>query len=221
MLVRTARYRRAVRVAERVRVREIEDDEGQHPLQIIRRGTGSVLTWRRAQVVLLSAQGMPVAKIAKSKPADFLVAEGVIDDISHKGLRVLLRAEGVLFQRIKTWNTSRDLRLCRQEGPRRAPLRDRCRRGLPRRRRAEIVVCLDEFGRAQSPTSPWTKNRTTFLAFCRYLRSLYSPQTRIAIVLDNFSPSPRTWPRRSTPGSATRQWPAKSNSPTRRPTAPG
>jgi transposase len=33
-----------------------------------------------------------------------------------------------------------------------------------------------------------TKNRTTFLAFCRYLRSLYPPEVRIAIVLDNFSP---------------------------------
>jgi hypothetical protein len=27
-----------------------------------------------------------------------------------------------------------------------------------------------------------------FLEFCRYLRSLYSPEVRIAIVLDNFSP---------------------------------
>ena len=32
-------------------------------LRIIRRGTGSVVTWRRADMVL-SAQGMPVAKIA-------------------------------------------------------------------------------------------------------------------------------------------------------------
>ncbi len=32
------------------------------------------------------------------------------------------------------------------------------------------------------------KNRTTFLAFCRYLRSLYPPEARFAIVLDNFSP---------------------------------
>jgi hypothetical protein len=54
-----------VRVAERVRVREIEDDEGRRRLRIIRRGTGSVVTWRRAQMVLLSAQGMPVAKIAE------------------------------------------------------------------------------------------------------------------------------------------------------------
>lgn len=33
-----------------------------------------------------------------------------------------------------------------------------------------------------------TKNRTKFLEFCRYLRSLYPPKIRIAIVLDNFSP---------------------------------
>nr|WP_245236030.1 hypothetical protein [Streptomyces durhamensis] len=32
------------------------------------------------------------------------------------------------------------------------------------------------------------KNRTRFLEFCRYLRSLYPPKIRIAIVLDNFSP---------------------------------
>jgi transposase len=32
------------------------------------------------------------------------------------------------------------------------------------------------------------KDRTQFLAFCRYLRSLHPPQARIAIVLDNFSP---------------------------------
>ena len=32
------------------------------------------------------------------------------------------------------------------------------------------------------------KDRSTFLAFCRYLRSLYPPEVRIAIVLDNFSP---------------------------------
>src|SRR5215510_874734 len=164
-------------MAERVRVREIDDDEGRWLLRIIRRGTGSVVTWRRAQMVLLSAQGMPVTKIAevtftsndrvrdvihnfnadgfdslypkykggrpptftlpqrremkkiaKSKPiehglpfstwslaklADFLVAEGVVDDISIEGLREILRAEGVSFQRIKFG------RLCRG-GPFRA-----------------------------------------------------------------------------------------------------
>ena len=32
------------------------------------------------------------------------------------------------------------------------------------------------------------KDRTTFLEFCRYLRSLNPPSVRIAIVMDNFSP---------------------------------
>ncbi len=147
-------------------------DEWQRLLRIVRRGSGSVVTWRRAQMVLLSVQGMNVAKIAevtftspdrvrdvihnfkadgftslypkykggrpktfslperreikkiaKSRPAehglpfstwslvklaDFLVAEGVVDDIRHEGLRILLREEGVTFQRLKTWKTSKD-----------------------------------------------------------------------------------------------------------------
>ena len=56
--------RHAVLVAERVRVREIDDDEGQHLPRIVRRGTGSAVTWRRAKMVLLSAQHMDVNKIA-------------------------------------------------------------------------------------------------------------------------------------------------------------
>src|SRR4051794_874952 len=128
--------------------------------------------WRRAQMVLLSAQGMPVAKIAEvtftspdrvrdvlhnftadgfdslypryaggrppkfdltqraqikqlalsrpqdhdlpfsvwslSKLADFLVAEGVVDDISHEGLRLVLRDEDVSFQAVKTYKASTD-----------------------------------------------------------------------------------------------------------------
>ncbi|ABW12095.1 conserved hypothetical protein [Parafrankia sp. EAN1pec] len=32
------------------------------------------------------------------------------------------------------------------------------------------------------------KGRTQFLGFCRYLRSLYPPEVRIAIICDNFSP---------------------------------
>jgi transposase len=199
-----------VLVAERVRVREIDDDEGQRLLRIVRRGTGSVVTWRRAQMVLLSAQGMSVAKIAevtftsadrvrdvihnfntdgfgslypkykggrprtftlserreikkvaKSKPvehglpfstwslaklADFLVAEGVVDDISHEGLRVLLRQEGVSFQRVKTWKTSRD--------PDYATKKARVEHlyaiadgdVVPEPGEPEAVFCLDEFG---------------------------------------------------------------------------
>jgi transposase len=148
-------------MVHRVQVRPIGNDEGNKLLRIVRRSSGSVVTWRRAQMVLLSAQGMEVAKIAEvtfssadrvrdvlhnfnadgfnsltpkyaggrppkfgadqrqeikrialarpadhglpfsawslSKLADFLVAEGVVDDISHEGLRVLLREGGVSF----------------------------------------------------------------------------------------------------------------------------
>ena len=52
-------------MTERLRVREIDDDEGRRLVRIVRRGTGSVLTWRRAQMVLLSAQGMDAAAIAQ------------------------------------------------------------------------------------------------------------------------------------------------------------
>ena len=52
-------------MAVRVSVREISNEEGQRLLRLVRRGSGSVVTWRRAQLVLLSAQGMDVAAIAK------------------------------------------------------------------------------------------------------------------------------------------------------------
>jgi len=52
------------RVSERLRVREI-DDEGRRLARITRRGSGSVVTWRRPQMVLLSAQGMSAAAVAK------------------------------------------------------------------------------------------------------------------------------------------------------------
>ncbi|MER5425238.1 hypothetical protein [Streptosporangium roseum] len=55
-----------------------------------------------------AGHGLPFSTWSLAKPADFLVAEGVVDDISHEGLRVLLREEGVSFQRVKTWKTSRD-----------------------------------------------------------------------------------------------------------------
>jgi len=159
-------------MAERVQVRDLTSAEGNKLLGIVRRGSGSVVRWRRAQIVLWSAQAMDVPAIAKiaftsedrvrevihnfnadgfdslapkyaggrppkfslperqeikkialarpvdhglpfstwslAKLAEFLVAEGVVDDISHEGLRVLLREEGVSFQVIKTWKQSDD-----------------------------------------------------------------------------------------------------------------
>jgi hypothetical protein len=52
-------------VAERVRVRDITNQEGNRLLRIVRRSSGSVVTWRRAQMVLLSAQAMDIAMIAR------------------------------------------------------------------------------------------------------------------------------------------------------------
>ena len=60
------------------------------------------------------------------------------------------------------------------------------------------------------------KDRTAFLAFCRYLRSSIHPRCGIAIVLDNFSPHRQ---RRTTSGSASRPLRTTSSSPTCRSTS--
>ncbi|MGO8864147.1 MAG: IS630 family transposase [Acidimicrobiales bacterium] len=292
-------------MAERVRVREITNVEGNKLLSIIRRGSGSVVRWRRAQMVLWSAQGMDVPQIAKiaftsedrvravihnfnddgfdslapkyaggrpptftlperreikkvalsrpqdhnlpfstwslSKLAEFLVAEGVVDDISHEGLRVLLREEGVSFQVIKTWKQSTDPDFEAKKN-RVLHLYDIADgKAEPGEGDPAVVICMDEFGPLNllpRPGKQWapmavknesvvsdlprrrrrratynrndgvrhlmaaydlnkdklyghvkvTKDRTTFLVFCRYLRTLYPPDIRIAVVMDNFSP---------------------------------
>ncbi len=197
-------------VTERLQVREIDDDEGRQLVRIIRRGSGSVVTWRRAQMVLLSAQGMDataiakvaftsedrvrdvirnfnadgfgslyprykgghppkftlgqrreIKKIAKSRPvehdlpfstwslarlADFLVAEGVVDDISHEGLRVLLRAEGVTFQRLKTWKASKDPQYAEKKARVEQLYAIADREAAPGDGDPEVIYCVDEFG---------------------------------------------------------------------------
>jgi hypothetical protein len=52
-------------VREGLRVRELANDQGNRLLRIVRRCSGSVVTWRRAQIVLLSAQGMDITQIAR------------------------------------------------------------------------------------------------------------------------------------------------------------
>ena len=197
-------------MTERLRVREIDDDEGRRLVRIIRRGSGSVVTRRRAQMVLLSAQGMGVPaiakvaftsedrvrdvirnfnadgfgslypkykggrppkftlaqrreikKIAKSKPAEhdlpfstwsmsklaeFLVAEGVVDDISHEGLRALLRQQGVTFQRLKTWKASKDPRYAAKKARVEQLYAIADREVTPRAGDPEVIFCVDEFG---------------------------------------------------------------------------
>ncbi len=290
-------------MAERVVVRDLAPQEGQRLLQIIRRGSGSVVRWRRAQIVLWSAQHMSVQQIAEiaftsedrvrevihnfnadgfdslapkyaggrpptftlpqrqqikkvalsrptdhglpfstwslSKLAEFLVAEGVVDDISHEGLRVLLREEGVSFQVIKTFKQSND-----------PDFEVKKNRILELYAIADgdvdageddptVIICVDEFGPLNlqpHPGKQWAtkavgkgdldsprrrrmratytrphgvrhmmgaydlsrdrlyghvvvrKDRTAFIRFLKYVRSLHPAEVRIGIVLDNFSP---------------------------------
>ena len=67
-------------MAARVRVRTISNDEGNRLLRIVRRSSGSVVTWRRAQMVLLSAQGMDPVRIAQ---VTFTSADRVRDVIHN------------------------------------------------------------------------------------------------------------------------------------------
>jgi hypothetical protein len=66
-------------MAERVRVRETDDDEGNRLLRIVRRGSSSVVTWRRARMVLWPAQGMTVQKIAELA----FTSEDRVRDVIH------------------------------------------------------------------------------------------------------------------------------------------
>ncbi len=163
----------------------------------------------------------------------------MVDDISHEGLRILLREEGVSFQRLKTWKTSRDpdyaIKVARVEHL--YAIADG--EVIPEGDEPEVILCMDEFGPLNlmpHPGRQWAgrggkhkdpdreprrrrratynrydgvrhlfaaydlgkdklyghikpvKKRTQFLEICRYLRTLYPPSVRIAIVCDNFSP---------------------------------
>jgi transposase len=52
---------------------------------------------------------LPLSTWSLAKLAEFLVTEGVVDDISHEGLRVLLHQQGVSFPTVlppSFWSTS-------------------------------------------------------------------------------------------------------------------
>jgi len=197
-------------MAAGVELREVSNEEGNRLLGLVRRGSGSIVTWRRAQIVLLAAQGMPSLRIAEvvfsdpdtvrevihnfnrdgfdalfpryrggrprtftlpqrqaikrialavptdlgqpfatwslAKLADYLVAEGVVDDISHEGLRQLLREEGVSFQAVRSWKRSNDPHF--EQKKNRILELYAIADGLaePGPGDATVVVCLDEFG---------------------------------------------------------------------------
>jgi len=164
---------------------------------------------------------------------------GWTGDISHEGLRILLREEGVTFQRLKTWKASKDPRFAAKKARIEHLYAIADREITPAGGDPEIVFCFDEFGPLNLQPRPgrqWAavsgknkepgraprrrlratytrtagvrhllaayelgedklyghikprKTRARFLEFCRYLRSLYPPSTRIAIICDNFSP---------------------------------
>src|ERR1017187_8026548 len=140
------------------------------------RGPGPVcdpeLQRRRVRFVVPEIQGRAPAevhpgerreikKIAKSKPAehdlpfstwsmaklaDFLVAGGVVEATSHEARRVLLRQEGVSFQRLKTWKASKDLRYAAKKARIEHVYAIADREITPADGDPEIVFCVDEFG---------------------------------------------------------------------------
>ena len=72
-------------MAERVRVRELTNDECNHLLRIIRRGSGSVVRWRRAQIVLWAAQGMDLPQIAMRRPFARILTVSCRDRANNRG----------------------------------------------------------------------------------------------------------------------------------------
>ncbi|MDX2683772.1 IS630 family transposase [Streptomyces sp. NY05-11A] len=183
--------------------------------------------------------GLPFSTWSLAKLADFLVAEGVVDDISHEGLRILLREEGVTFQRAKTWKASRDPGYAAKKARVEHLYAIADGEVISEDGEPEVVFCVDEFGPLNLQPHPgrqWTerggrhkdqlrqprprrratytrphgvrhlfaaydlgkdqlyghikktKNRSKFLEFCRYLRSLHPVEKRIAIVCDSYSP---------------------------------
>ncbi|MBS2538464.1 hypothetical protein KGQ20_37525 [Catenulispora sp. NF23] len=70
----------------------------------------------------------------------------MVDDISHEGLRVLLRDEGVSFQRIKTWKTSKDPDYATKKARVEHLYAIADGEVIPELGEPAIVFCLDEFG---------------------------------------------------------------------------
>jgi pimeloyl-ACP methyl ester carboxylesterase len=87
-------------MAERVRVREIDDDEGRRLLRIVRRESGSVVTWRRAQMIRLARLTMPTLLVLGGQSTPFYRAatESLHKALPHSTVATLpgQRHEGVI-----------------------------------------------------------------------------------------------------------------------------
>ena len=76
-------------MAARVQLREISNDERNRLLRMVRRTSGSVVTWRRAQIVLLSAQGMTRPRISEVVFTDPDTVRDVIHNFNRDGFESL------------------------------------------------------------------------------------------------------------------------------------
>lgn len=76
-------------MAEPVRARRLTDAEGQRLQQIVRRGKGGTVRWRRALIIMASASGNTVPAIARLVAADEDTVREVIHAFNTKGLAVL------------------------------------------------------------------------------------------------------------------------------------
>ena len=70
----------------------------------------------------------------------------MVDDTSHEGLRVLLREEGVSFQRVKTWKASKDPDYAAKKAQVEHLYAIADREVVPEAGEPEVIFCVDEFG---------------------------------------------------------------------------
>jgi hypothetical protein len=78
----------------------------------------------------------------------------VVDDISHEGLRVLLREEGVSFQVIKTWKQSTDPDFEAKKNRILELYAIADGTAQPGETDPTVVICMDEFGPSTSSPTP-------------------------------------------------------------------
>jgi transposase len=71
---------------------------------------------------------------------------GVVDDISHEGLRAVLREQGVAFQRLKTWKASKDPGYAAKKARIEHLYAIADREVIPGPGDPEVIFCVDEFG---------------------------------------------------------------------------
>ena len=67
----------------------------------------------------------------------------MVDDISHEGLRTLLREEGITFQRLKTWKASTDPRYAAKKARVEHLYAIADRKAAPGPDDPQVVICVD------------------------------------------------------------------------------